>query len=211
MHEPWDVFISYARSSAGEAARRAHAALEAAGFRTFLDARDIPLDAEFPREIADALLDSRLFLAFLDDDYFRKQWCLYEFQAALAPAGTERPDSVNHIIAVLVNESSASLTAHLPPILARSNLTGPDAETIVKRVAARLAEVATTIAERLEGLDDFAVRTLRQGGSVPPPTSLAHVPGCHDSMPRSLGDRLAGRAPELWLLFHELATVAGNA
>ena len=210
MRQQWDVFISYSRSSAGEAARRAHIALEAAGFRTFLDARDIPLDAEFPREIADALLDSRLFLAFLDEDYFQKRWCLYEFQAALAPAATARADSVEHILAVLVDEGAASLAAHLPPILARSNLTGPDPEAIVERVHARLARVATTIVQRLEGLDDFAVRTLQQGGAVPPAASLVHVPGYRDSMPRSLGDRLAGRAPELWLLFHELATVASD-
>ena len=204
---PWDAFISYSRSTSGDDAKRVYLALESAGIHTFFDENDIPLDAQFPETLADALLRSRLFIAFADADYFQKHWCIYELQAALAPLRANESADVDHMVIVLTGSDTNQITPHLPPSLARSNLSSSDPLTVLKRVQSRLATVKDTIADRLRGLDDYAVRTLRQGGAIPPAESLTQVQGHRGGMPGSLKTRLAGRSPELWALFHEIATV----
>jgi len=207
VSRPWDAFISYSRKSSGNDAKRVYRALESAGIRTFFDENDIPLDAQFPETLAEALLASRLFIVFADEEYFGKHWCIYEFQAALAPLHANPSADLNHVIVVLTGSDANVIVPHLPPVLAKSNLSDANPSTVVTRVQARLATVRTTIADRLRKLDDYAVRTLRQGGVVPPAESLIQVGGYREGMPGSLKDRLAGRSPELWALFHEVATV----
>jgi TIR domain-containing protein len=204
--EGWHVFLSYRRGTAAEHAKRVQRTLESAGLRVFIDERDIPLDAEFPREIADALLESQILIAFLDAEYFRSQWCLYELQVALAPLRRDPAADAAHVLPVLIAEDADEVLSHLPPALARNSCSGPDPEAILRRVQARLEIVHGAIAERLSA-DDDAVRTLRLGGGVPPAGSLSEIPGFRRAMPLSLKDRFSGRALDLWTIFHELATV----
>jgi hypothetical protein len=206
----WHVFLSYRRDTAAEHAKQVQRALESAGLRVFIDERDIPLDAEFPREIADALLESQILVAFLDADYFKSQWCLYELQVALAPLRRDPAADAAHVLPVLIAEDADAILSHLPPALARSSCSGADPQAILGRVQARLEIVRGPISERLSD-DDYAVRTLRLGGAVPPAESLSAIPGFRPSMPLSLKDRFRGRALDLWAIFHELATVPPHA
>lgn len=206
----WDVFFSYRRSTAGPHVVRVHGALVDAGLRVFLDDREIPPDSEFPSEIADALLSSRVLVAFLDADYFKSQWCLYELQLALAPLRRDPSADASHVLAVLLAGDPNEIVAHLPPSLARSSLTGAEPDVVLRRVRTRLKEVQGSMAQRI-GANDEALRALRLGGASPPAEILSRVPGFRQTMPRSLQERFRGRAIDLWAIFHELATVTPDA
>ncbi|HEU4424777.1 MAG TPA: TIR domain-containing protein [Pilimelia sp.] len=207
MTAQWDVFISYARSGDGDDARLVHETLAAAGISSFLDERAIPLDAKFQQDLATALLGARLFLVFASPAYFQRRWCIYEFQVAIAPARVDPSDPLDHVVVALCGDDPNQIVRHLPPTLAQSNLSGADPSAVLERVRDRLRTVRTSIGERLRGVDDYAVRTLRHGGAVPAATSLVDLPGRRGAMPNSLTHALRGRDVELWTVFHELVTV----
>jgi hypothetical protein len=167
-----DVFISYAHASALQEARALREALEAAGVHVFLDERSILPGSEFPSDIADALLQSRLILVLADENYFQRPWCIYEFQVVIAPyrtAATPTISELDHIIVALPHGRSAEeVVPHLPPALAqRSWPRGDQTLELVELIKERLSSITIPIEKRLEGINDEAVLTLRKGGAVP--------------------------------------------
>jgi len=207
-----DVFISYSRSGSGDQALRIQEALRARGIGVFLDRQDIATGDVFPERIADGLLDSKVVLVVVDDGYFERAWCAYEFQVAVAPYRAARPnarsdDSLDHVVLAL-SYRNESVLDHLPPPLARQSWLHADSvEKIVDVVADRLQHACETLRQRLAGCEeDPAVMRLRWGGAIPPAGNLAGRPFTGSRIPRSLRDQFRGRAQELWRIFHILET-----
>ncbi len=217
-----DVFISYAHATAQAATRRLREELTASGLRVFLDEREIPYGSAFPRDIADALLQSRLVVVFADEVYFRRPWCVYEFQTIVAPyrSAAEPDDTQLEHVSVVLPPAGASETVipHLPPPLARVSWPSSDRTTeIADMIRRRLQGLSVTLSSRIEAVNDDAVARLRGGGDVPLPwpqaqaTHDADVPDGErpfsvDLAPETRGEAFIGRAAELWRLFHELVT-----
>lgn len=182
-------------------------ALAARGIGAFLDERAIPPGSSFPQDLADALLQARVMLVFADATYFERPWCVYEFQVAVAPYRV-LTTGLDHIVVALPTTHSVELvTPHLPPPLAQSSWPRADqTDTLADLVEKRLSTLTGTIGEHITGLDDAAVRTLRQGGAVPQAGSLSTCPGYLKDLPDTLMDRFVGRTEELWRIFHVLET-----
>ena len=221
---PIDVFISYAHATMQAATRQLRDELSKDGLKVFLDEREIPYGSPFPRDIADGLLGSRLAIVFADDTYFRRPWCVYEFQVITAPyrAAGEVDDKQLEHVAVALPESGdiATVVAHLPPPLAR--VSWPTANQIVEvadMIRDRLQGLTSTLASRLSGVNDDAVERLRAGGDIPWAWAKAPIarindagaakparPQCIDLAPETRGEEFIGRGAELWRVFHHLVT-----
>lgn len=207
-----DVFLSYSRSGSGDQAQRIKEAFTARGIDVFLDTRSIAAGDEFPERIAESLLDATVVLVILDDRYFERTWCAYEFQVAVAPYRAAQPkgrteEPLDHVALALAYRND-SVLAHLPPPLARQSWpSADDLEKIVDLVSARIKSVRGTLRERLVKCDeDLAVKRLRLGGSIPPPGNLAGKPFTGTRILQSLKDQFVGRSQELWRIFHILET-----
>lgn len=206
-----DVFISFAHASALPEARALREALEATGVHVFLDERSIPPGSEFPTDIADALLKSRLILVLMDENYFQRPWCVYEFQVAIAPyrtAATPTISELDHIIiAMPVGRSAEKVVPHLPPPLAQRSWPRSDQTVeLVELITERLSTITIPIETRLEGINDEAVINLRKGGAVPQAARLGSIPSYFQELPTSQKDRFVGRVEEVWRIFHILQT-----
>lgn len=218
-----DVFISYAHATAQEPARLLRDNLSAAGIGVFLDEREIPYGSPFPRDIADGLLNSRLAVVFADESYFRRPWCIYEFQVITAPyrsADGPEDSGLDHVAIVLPAFGDiSSIVAHLPPPLARVSWpAAASSEAIAAMVRSRLATLLPeTLGERIESVNDDAVKRLRAGGdipwawaSAPNPEQPSSVPGIRreylELAPESRGEEFIGRGAELWRVVHALVT-----
>src|SRR4029453_5527408 len=124
------------------------------------DERQIPYGSPFPQDIATALLESRLAIIFADETYFRRPFCVYEFQVIVAPykAAGEVDDSLlDHVVVVLPPSGYvASVVAHLPPPLARVSWPSADRTAeIAGMIRNRLQKITLTLDSRLaDGNDD---------------------------------------------------------
>lgn len=78
-----DVFISYSRKDA-EFVRRLYDALKIAGRDVWVDWEDIPLMADWRREIARGIEDANNFLFVISPDSVRSEVCIEELNHALA-------------------------------------------------------------------------------------------------------------------------------
>lgn len=202
-----DLFISYARSAGLETARALRDALAARGISAFLDEHSIESGEPFPAEIADALLGARLILVLADAAYFGRPWCVYEFQAAVAPFRA-RGDGLDHVIVALPDSADASaLIPYLPPPLARVSWPRwSQTPALIALIEGRLGSLNTDLAARFEGLDDAVIRNMRQGGTVPLPAAPERLRGHLRGLPATLKSRFVGRDGSLWLVHHELVT-----
>lgn len=76
------VFISYARFTHAEEARRLHDALVGVGVPVFLDEADLDAGDQLPAGIVDGLFGAGVVVCFCDEAYFSR-YCLREFHVAL--------------------------------------------------------------------------------------------------------------------------------
>ena len=102
--QKYDVFISYARTSSSSESIQLSELLTDKGFSVFLDHRSIPTDSNFPKDIAESLLNSKLMVIFADPTYFERFWCVCEYQIGLTPYRKARiptepdDDTLAHIV-----------------------------------------------------------------------------------------------------------------
>ena len=218
---PKPVFISYARRSSRDQAVALHRALTDAGVAAFLDTSDIETGERFPEHLTDALLRARLVVVFADSDYFRRWYCLAEYEIALAPyraverAGDEdRRQALERIVIALpAGPVDRRVTDSLPPILRTTDWPAANQSAeLVALATARVNRISTTFAE---ALGTAAAADIRRGlierSGLPPPAPLTTVRRLHpDQVPGSLHDAFIGRADELWQLQHLLFTVRGD-
>jgi len=216
----FDVFISYARSSSFDEAHQLANLLNDNGVSTFIDDRMIPAGSAFPKDIAEGILHSRVMVVFVEPGYFERHWCVCEYQLGVSlyrknTLPTTADDSLNHMVIALPAKTDLdAVIAHLPPPLA--TLSWPQADDtnkLVSLVEQRLANTSIPIGKQLEGFDDYAVKMLIDGGSIPAASSLKNIPCYQKNMPDGLGHDFVGRQDILWKIFHSLETnaVAGNA
>jgi len=91
------VFISYARSTSRSFAEALHTELGGPEGLSFLDTSDIEHGEQFPVALANAILDARVVVIFVDEVYFQRWYCLRELLIVLSayealvrrPAATE--------------------------------------------------------------------------------------------------------------------------
>ncbi len=208
---PIDVFISYAHATTQAATRQLRDELAKGGLQVFLDEREIPYGNPFPRDIADGLLDSRLIIVFADETYFRRPWCVYEFQVITAPyrAAREVEDKQLEHVAVVLPASGdiGAVVAHLPPPLARVSWPAVgQLKEMAEMIRHRLRGLNSPLASRLSGVNDDAVQRLRAGGDIPwawaktPPVQADDAgevksarPQCIDLAPLTRGEEFIGR------------------
>lgn len=209
-----DVFLSYSRSSTKAEAASLRDALARDGVTVFFDEHEIPPGSRFPDDLADALLRARLVVVFADPAYFRRPWCVYEYRVALAPyrvalkaRSTELQAAVGHLAIALPERDVDAIKGHLPPPLAAASWpSASQTEALAQLIQERLAILPSTLGERLEGLDDEAVRSLRRGANMPAVARPGSPPSYLNAMPPSLHERFVGRGEVLWRVFDALET-----
>ena len=217
------VFISYAHTTSRAHAEALHRELGGEKGLAFLDTSDIETLQKFPAEISEALLAAKVVVIFADETYFRRWYCLREFDLALTPfhklarsgAGeTERQEALDHIVVALPDTRTASQALKLlPPSLGITNwLRASETKKLAEIVNARLAQVTPTIGEHLDtvmkALEAQAVRRrLSEQGAMPQPLSLHGLRLFPAAIEPSLFEGFKGRADDLWRLHHALWTM----
>jgi tetratricopeptide (TPR) repeat protein len=214
------VFISYARKASRAQAKALHEALGGGAGLAFLDTSELEPGDRFPPELADALLGARVVVVFASKEYFRRWYCLWEFEAALGPFLALRPDAPEAekaaalapmVIALPTQTGAATELLPLPPVLRTTNWPRADeVAALEKCVRARLRETARTVGERLDsaGRLGAGLRTRLLNETVlPPPKNLASVRMYPRSLASSLGESFVGRADELWRIHYMLSVL----
>ena len=122
------VFLSYVRSTAASAARALNQSL--GEDVCFLDTDDIAAGEVFPERLTDAILGAQVFVAFLDETYFQRWYCLREWLLARAPLDevlrrgvgpSASLDAVHHGVVALEPRIDERVVARLPPVLRQTN------------------------------------------------------------------------------------------
>jgi Flp pilus assembly protein TadD len=210
------IFISYARRSAAPFAQALHAAL---GDRSFLDETEIADGAEIPKALLDGLLASNVFVAFVDDTYFTRRYCVQEFAVALGAfqsvtsrSGSEREqretlDPV--VIALPVGGVHPQELNRLPPLLRNSSWPrADDTKSLASLSAERAKRVSRTLGDRMRalGVREAVIESMRAAVEVPYPRNTAGLRCYPLELRPSLGRGLVDRANELWSIHTSLTT-----
>lgn len=201
MNSP-SVFISYAAKSKDAEARALKEALEAAGVQAFRFVEGIESGAFFSPELADAILSSRVFVAFIDETYAERPRCRWELEAVMAaPDLTERL-----LVARPGGDEDAGALAHVPPGVADRNLPlATDTEKLVEMVQKLLKGGQPTLAHALgdAGAAELRARMISSNKMQAPERlgKLLRVPG---HLPTSIGDAYVGREDITWRVDYEM-------
>ncbi|HEX5745378.1 MAG TPA: toll/interleukin-1 receptor domain-containing protein [Archangium sp.] len=202
------VFISYARGSSLEHAKALQQALGADV--AFLDTSSIEVGERFPSALADALLGSRVIVAFADELYFTRWYCLWELRAALTPFLALSPNApevdkslaLSSLVLALPawDPSPGTLERLPPPLRAMQWPRAEQTEALVQWIRACLAGEPPSLESRLEKLGrlEETRESLLQSSALPPPRSLAGLRLHPLDPPPSIGASFVGREDELW-------------
>ncbi len=219
---PKQVFISYARKSANEQAKALYEALGGNEGLAYLDTQKIEDGDRFPTQLANAILTARLFVAFVDDSYFRSWFCLRELRTALAPfdrlicspasQAVQKDRALDHLVVAMPEFGGGSaLLENLPATLRNTHWPkASDTERLVKLIHRGLQTVNVSIGDHLLSNDAEAIRELLLvETSLPPPRQLVkpHFPG---NLTPSLQERFVGRADDLFRIHFALSTLRGE-
>ncbi len=216
------VFISYARRTSRNNAEALHFELGRRAVAAFLDTSDIEAGVTFPSVIADAVLGARVFVAFADEAYFRRWYCLRELHFALSAylacvtrGGTaeEKRQALQHIVVVLPPQGHAALDMNLlPPELRVTNwLHADETERLAGFIEARLEKSRKTIEETLGARNAAAARDeLVRPSRLPAPGPIGGIPHYPVELIPSIGEALVGREDDLWRIHHLLYVIRGE-
>jgi tetratricopeptide (TPR) repeat protein len=208
-----------------EAARRLRDALVAAGVPTFLDETDLDAGEQLPMGIVDGLFGATAVVAFADEAYYTRWYCLRELHIALAAfnalvrrGGSEQDKSEALLpVVIVVPAAGAHLQEleRLPPRLKTTLWWSTDeVHAVVRLVVDRLAEVPVTIGERLMRLGELIPlrATVTEEAAIPPARSLSGIPSFAlvGELRPSIQADFVGRSDELWRIHHTLSTMRGD-
>jgi tetratricopeptide (TPR) repeat protein len=198
----WAVFLSYVEATHDAETKSLKTALEAAGIQTFRFAEDVPAGEPFNTVLADALLGSRVVVAFLDAVFLERPNCRWELNAVLAAGDLE----ARLVIARPANRTAADGLGGVPPAIA--NRRWPqDNETaaLVGLVQARLRADPPTLATALGEASASELRArMLETNVLPAPDLLTDIPHAPDPLPASIEDAFVGRSETLWRIDHAL-------
>jgi hypothetical protein len=212
------VFISYAREAAAAPARRLHEALGEE--LAFLDSRALEYGRQFPEELLDALLASRIVVLFVDDRYLQRAYCLWELYVALQPykllpfsaPEAEKRAALAHLI-IARAEGPASSLERLPPLLRSGGWPArEDVAALKALVLESLARTSEPLGERLarvEPLPTLRARLLSET-AIPAPMQAVGIRQFPHDLEASLHHRFVGRADELWRIDSLLSARGGE-
>lgn len=212
-----DIFLSYARATASEPARALRDALLARGASVFLDEREIADGAAFPAALAEAVLDARAVVVFVDPTYLSRPWCVHEWRLLTAAYRLGDGAALQSVVVALPAAATlADITPQLPPPLAAASWpTATHTERLADAACAAVAAGRPSLRERLSALNDDTARAMMQGADVPLPAPSHSAPVQPQPAPRlceladapeSRGDGYVGRSAALWWLVHESVT-----
>ncbi|WP_163992795.1 tetratricopeptide repeat protein [Pyxidicoccus caerfyrddinensis] len=214
------VFISYARETSRADAEALQRAL--GPDLAFLDSTGVQHGQRFPTVLVEALLGSRMVVAFLDEAYLTRWYCLWELRAALSPflglpaeaSEKDRAQALSCLVLALPSEGRpAAPLERLPPRLRTLHWPRADqTEALARQVRARLAEGGPSLGERLEqqGRLDATRDRLLQESALPAPQNLAGLALHPLELPPSLGASFVGRADDLWSIDFALTTLSAG-
>lgn len=219
------VFISYARRTARPYAEKLYEALGGAGGFAFLDTAEIEAGEHFPSALGEAVLRSRVVLAFLDETYFNRWYCLRELQLSLSPfdalwrrgsvSDADKERALAHIVLALPAAGCAlQAMDNLPPVLRNTDWPpASDTHRLAELVRGRLERCPDTIAERCRqrGVGTSRLASLLEEAALPTPRNLSGVPLFPPEIAPSLGAAFVGRADDLWRIHFILSTFRGEA
>jgi hypothetical protein len=207
------VFFSYARQTSRESILAAYQATGGSDSGlVFLDIEQVDYGDAFPEAIADALLDARVAVLFLDATYFSRWYCLLEMRLAIAPylnatrTGTssaeQKQDALRSVVLVLSPSVTPDHLLRFPAEVRSIHWPqSTDTDAIVALLVARLNTGGPTLRDQLDRLGGAEAerRRLLDSCRLPPPTDLADIPVWPaGGLPPSLGDGFVGRTSELW-------------
>ena len=207
------VFISYTRRGGSKHALALHAALDDLAF---LDSDDIVHGANFVDTLIDAILGAKVIVVFIDETYFTRQYCWFEYEIAthahrmLVQRGAteaELATALDHLVIARPDDFPDELvdSLHLP---LRERNWAPASRTADLRavILDRLAR-NRTVRQRLLALqgDEEALRADLKNIDTP---GFSELPEATTVRPPviPLHKALKGRRSELWGIHHELAT-----
>lgn len=204
------VFISYARKTNRENARALRDELGADS--CFLDEQDLEIGDTFPKELTDALLASRVLVAFVDSTYFKRWYCLREWMLARAPfdelvkresSAAQREAALSHVVVALAEDVGDHIVRRLPaPLQVRNWPATTSTAHIAALVRSRLKSAGASLAERCDqaNVPSSWRSAMVDQAAVPPPRNLAGVPMHPKGLPTSLREVFVGRTDDLWRL-----------
>lgn len=179
----------------------------------FLDSDAIELEELFPQRLARALEAARVIVVLATPGYFERWYCLREWMAALSPwtsAADPGVELLDHVVVAIGAPFSPEERQRFPPPIQQRNLPPTSNITAVARlVADRLASGPPTLGDRLEaaGVGRGVIDLFTAAAALPfVPQTTAGIAAFPKPLPRSLGERFAGRADEFWRLHDTLWT-----
>jgi tetratricopeptide (TPR) repeat protein len=211
-----DFFISYARSSSALEAKALHEKLTQKGYSVFLDEKEIPPGSVFPQYLADGLNASRIIIVLATDLYFKKPWCVREFQTILLPytellLKTNDPaNALDHIMILFQKDGTVEhIGALLPPQLTirswpREHESDTAADLAIRLLQNKGSHTAT------EDDSNTSSGGIRNAGLVPAAARPSSVSQYLTALPQTLGDDLFGREESLWQIHYALELRAAD-
>jgi hypothetical protein len=190
--KPYDVFISYRRSGGSELAQLVYRALQARGYRVFLDVREMPAGS-FDQTLIRILAQAKDVVVLLSEgclDRVRAEdWFREEIIRALAGSASVVPLKTNDF----VFPSAESLPPEMRPLLMRHavgyshELSDASLDSLCKRLRSRrqrtgkpalliAAVILTVLAGSFAAWRHFAARPPESGSAAPTPPVVASAP-----------------------------------
>ncbi len=216
-----DVFISY---TLGRSVDPATALLRELGTDVaFFDNQDIRHGEDFVDRLLDAILGARVIVIFLDETYFERPYCWFEYEVAtsaydlLIEQNAPRHELVaalDHLVIVLPESPPPGILDRLPTLLQTRNWLHANQTSELAKLVAQRRRQCEPLDQQLSRLvdgDPQALRDSLKDKALPQPQRgvSKDIPGC--TFQRSHGNELLGRRDELWRIHHELTTNLGKA
>ena len=209
------VFISYTRR---RGSKPAQALLDLLGPDVgFLDSNDIGSGDDFVETLLDAVLGAKVIVVFIDETYFEREYCFFEYEIATSPyrmlveqkaSPAQLQGALDHLVIARPDEFPELVDRLDQPLRDRNWVPASDTAALCALVEERLA-TNSTLADRLGVLrpDADALRADLKDYALPRPRSLnGHPVFFGDPRPESLYDEFKGRRADIWRIHHELTT-----
>lgn len=206
------VFISYSRSSTGDAA--AAIAADLPPDSTFLDQSAMLPGEPISSAIVDAALHARVLVCLLSDDFFSRPYCQAEFDIALArwEALESLPPMSRGVVLALPSGRQDALLDRLPQDMRDIHWPAPEqTAALVALIQRELSiDASQSLAALLPPLAQEQLRALATAKTAIPPRAISLDPRLTFGVPQLALSPFVGREMLLRSLLHQLVSPAGS-